>query len=195
MGAESDDRQRPVRLPSRAPRSGLVLPREPVPVPVGCRRCRMSVRICDRCGDVTLDGERCTCTTPYSLSEVRRRYQVAVESARLTASRDRARVESGGYRATAANTWAFPAGPNSVADHRATPHRTAAAAVSGERAQARVPGPESISRPSSGTPGAHTAAAPPTPHEPRPALDPDWLRATEQAAPAPIDDHEQGRRR
>jgi hypothetical protein len=58
----------------------------------------MSVRICDRCGDVTLDGAGCTCTTPYSLSEVRRRYQAAVESARITASRDRARAraESGG---------------------------------------------------------------------------------------------------
>jgi hypothetical protein len=106
----------------------------------------VTVRICDRCGDVTLDGEGCTCTTPYSLSEIRRRHRAAVESARITDSRDRARVESGDYRAIAGNTTAFRAHPHPHADDRAAPRRTAAAAVSGERTQARVPGPDPIHR-------------------------------------------------
>jgi len=44
----------------------------------------MTVRICDRCGEITLDAEGCSCTTPHSLREVHRRHRAAVESARTT---------------------------------------------------------------------------------------------------------------
>jgi hypothetical protein len=120
MEAESDDRQWAVRLPA---------------APAGTRRCRVSVHICDRCGEVTIDGDGCTCTTPYSPSEVHQRHRTAVELARMTTGRDRAQVEL-------------------VIDTRAAAHSTAAAAVPGERAQVRVPGPGSRSRPGTGTPDA-----------------------------------------
>lgn len=103
----------------------------------------MSVHLCDRCGDVTLPGEGCTCTTPYNLGEVRRRHKDAVASARSTAKREQARgrVEWGGYPAAAVTrTTASPTGPSSPGDERAAPRRTAAAAFSGQRAQARIPG-------------------------------------------------------
>jgi hypothetical protein len=49
----------------------------------------MSIRVCDRCGDVTLDEEGCTCRTSYNAIEVRRRHQVAVATARTTTERAR----------------------------------------------------------------------------------------------------------
>jgi hypothetical protein len=136
----------------------------------------MTIRICDRCGDITLHGERCTCSTPYSLMDVRRRHQAAVASARITAERERSggAVESGRQPAAAA----APTGPSSPGDERATPRRTAAAAVSGQRAQARVSGRDSMSI-SSGVSTAHTDAAPPALRAPRPALDPDWLDSSD----------------
>ena len=47
----------------------------------------MTIRFCDRCGDVTVDSERCICATPYDPAEVRRRHQAAVEAARATGDR------------------------------------------------------------------------------------------------------------
>lgn len=137
----------------------------------------MTIRICDRCGDVTLQGERCTCSTPFSLTEVRRRHQAAVASARTSAERERSggRVESSGQPAAAA----APMGPGSPGDEWATPRRTAAAAVSGQRAQARIPDRDSMPGSSRGVPPAHTDAAAPALRAPRPALDPDWLDASE----------------
>ena len=195
IGGGSDDRQRVVRLPPCTPRSAEVLLRGSVPDPVGSRRCDVSFRVCDRCGDITLDGEGCTCTTPYSLSEVRRRHRAAVESARITAGRDRnrARVESGAYRATAGSTTASPAGPSSPVQDRAVPRRIAAVTVSGERAQARIPDRDSNSRSGRGAAEAHIDAAPP-PRDAGPALDPDSLPAAEHL-PAPIDHDGQGRSR
>jgi hypothetical protein len=174
MGAESDDVRRPIRLSRCTAPPVAVLPRGPPPEPVAPRRCDVSIRICDRCGDVTLHGEGCTCSTPYSPSEVRRRHRAAVESARISSGGSRDRTS-----------------PQSPTDDRVETHRTAAAAVSGERAQARVPGPDSISRPSSGGPPPHADAAPPVPHEPRQAPDPGWLPAIEPAPPAPTDHHRQ----
>ena len=47
----------------------------------------MTISICDRCGDITVDSDRCTCATPYDPVEVRRRHHAAVEAARTTADR------------------------------------------------------------------------------------------------------------
>jgi len=47
----------------------------------------MTIRICDRCGDITVDSDRCVCATPYDPVEVRRRHHAAVEAARSTAHR------------------------------------------------------------------------------------------------------------
>ena len=192
MGAESDDRKRPVRPRPRTP-GVSVRPLRRAPEPVGSRRCDVSVRLCDRCGDITLDGEGCTCTTPYNLSEVGRRHRAAVESARSTAGRGR--VGSGAHRATAASTTAYPAGPRSPAEDRAGPRRTAAAAVPGERAQARLPGRDATCGPGSGAAEARTDAPAPAPHEHRPAPDPDWLGAAEQAPISTDNHHRRGRRR
>jgi hypothetical protein len=47
----------------------------------------MTISICDRCGDITVDSDRCICATPYDPAEVRRRHHAAVEAARVTADR------------------------------------------------------------------------------------------------------------
>jgi hypothetical protein len=47
----------------------------------------MTINICDRCGDITVDSDRCTCATPYDPAEVRRRHRAAVEAARVTDDR------------------------------------------------------------------------------------------------------------
>ena len=190
-GPGSDDRQRPVRLPHAHRDPSRCCRFDPHRNPVGSWRCRMSVRICDRCGGIALHGEACTCSTPYSLNEFRRRHRAAIESARITTRppsrpcRGRAGVESGEYRAAAASTTASPAGPNSPADPPAVPRTTAAAAVSGERAEARVSARDSISRPGR-RPDAHSDAAPPAPYEHRPAPDPDWLVPPNRPPSAPI---------
>jgi hypothetical protein len=47
----------------------------------------MTVRICDRCGDITINSESCTCATPYESAEPGRRHRAAVEAveaARIT---------------------------------------------------------------------------------------------------------------
>lgn len=44
----------------------------------------MTVQICDRCGDVTANTERCRCATPYDPVEVRRRHRDAVARAETT---------------------------------------------------------------------------------------------------------------
>lgn len=44
----------------------------------------MSVAICDRCGDVTVDDDRCRCSQPYDPVDVRRRHRSAVERARVS---------------------------------------------------------------------------------------------------------------
>ena len=49
----------------------------------------MTIRICDRCGDITVDSDRCLCATPYDPVEVRRRHHAAVEAARNTAAAHR----------------------------------------------------------------------------------------------------------
>ena len=59
----------------------------------------MTIRICDRCGDVTVDSERCICATPYDPAEIGRRHQAAVEAARVTADR---RAAARSWRARAA---------------------------------------------------------------------------------------------
>ena len=41
----------------------------------------MTVHLCDRCGDVTVDTEPCRCATPYNPVEVRRRHRDAVTRA------------------------------------------------------------------------------------------------------------------
>jgi hypothetical protein len=46
----------------------------------------MTVRICDRCGDITVDSESCTCATPYESAEPGRRHRAAVEAARITSN-------------------------------------------------------------------------------------------------------------
>jgi hypothetical protein len=48
---------------------------------------RMTFCICDRCGDITVDSDRCICATPYDSAEFRRRHHAAVEAARATADR------------------------------------------------------------------------------------------------------------
>ena len=47
----------------------------------------MSIRICDRCGDITIDSESCTCATPYDPVEAQRRHRAAVTAARTTPHR------------------------------------------------------------------------------------------------------------
>lgn len=44
----------------------------------------MSVQICDRCGDVTVDNDPCRCRTPFDLVQVHRRHRTAVTAARRT---------------------------------------------------------------------------------------------------------------
>lgn len=44
----------------------------------------MTVAICDRCGDVTVGGDRCRCFQPYDPVDVRRRHRSAVARARVT---------------------------------------------------------------------------------------------------------------
>lgn len=44
----------------------------------------MSVRLCDRCGDVTVDDGPCRCHTPFDLVQVHRRHRDAVTAARRT---------------------------------------------------------------------------------------------------------------
>jgi len=46
----------------------------------------MTVRICDRCGDITINSESCTCATPYESAEPGRRHRAAVEAARITSN-------------------------------------------------------------------------------------------------------------
>lgn len=47
----------------------------------------MTVHICDRCGTVTVNKERCICATPRNAAEFIRRHRAAVESARITSDR------------------------------------------------------------------------------------------------------------
>lgn len=44
----------------------------------------MSVAICDRCGDVTVDDDRCRCLRPYDPVDVRRRHRSAVTRAQVS---------------------------------------------------------------------------------------------------------------
>jgi WhiB family redox-sensing transcriptional regulator len=44
----------------------------------------ITVRICDRCGDVTVDPDPCRCTTTHTSIEVHRRHLDAVARARAT---------------------------------------------------------------------------------------------------------------
>ncbi len=44
----------------------------------------MTVRICDRCGDVTVAPDPCRCATAHGAMEVRRRHLDAVARARAT---------------------------------------------------------------------------------------------------------------
>jgi hypothetical protein len=45
-------------------------------------RYRMTVRICDRCGLITVDDELCTCATPHDPVAALRRHQAAVKAAK-----------------------------------------------------------------------------------------------------------------
>jgi hypothetical protein len=45
----------------------------------------MSVRICDRCGLITVDSELCICATSHDPVEARRRHQAAVKAAKEAA--------------------------------------------------------------------------------------------------------------
>jgi hypothetical protein len=47
----------------------------------------MTICICDRCGSITVDSDRCICTTPYDSVELQRRHHAAVQAARTTADR------------------------------------------------------------------------------------------------------------
>jgi hypothetical protein len=47
----------------------------------------VTVRICDRCGTVTVNEERCICVTPHSAAEVIGRHRAAAESARISGGR------------------------------------------------------------------------------------------------------------
>jgi hypothetical protein len=47
----------------------------------------MTISICDRCGDITIDSDRCICATPYDPAEVQRRHHAAIEAARTTTGR------------------------------------------------------------------------------------------------------------
>ena len=47
----------------------------------------MTFCICDRCGDITVDSDRCICATPYDSVELQRRHHAAVQAARTTAAR------------------------------------------------------------------------------------------------------------
>jgi hypothetical protein len=140
----------------------------PTPEPIDARRSDMTVRICDRCGVITVEGEGCICTTPYSLSAIRRRHQAAVESARSIRRGGRVWAGPGEDAATVASPPPSPGRPTPAAANGAVPHRIAAAAIPAERAQARVPGPDSPSRPG-GAADACTSAAPSAPHDHRPA--------------------------
>ena len=42
----------------------------------------MTVRVCDRCGEITVEGDRCLCATPFDPFQVRRRHRDAVARAR-----------------------------------------------------------------------------------------------------------------
>jgi hypothetical protein len=42
----------------------------------------MSVRICDRCGLITVDSELCICATSHDPVEAHRRHQAAVKAAK-----------------------------------------------------------------------------------------------------------------
>jgi hypothetical protein len=44
----------------------------------------VSVQLCDRCGDVTVDDDPCRCRTPFDLVQVHRRHRTAVAAARRT---------------------------------------------------------------------------------------------------------------
>lgn len=44
----------------------------------------MTVRICDRCGDVTFTDDPCRCATPCDPVDVRRRHREAVRRAQRT---------------------------------------------------------------------------------------------------------------
>jgi hypothetical protein len=80
----------------------------------------MSIRICDRCGDITLDGEGCTCSTPFDAGAIRRRHLAALQSARsATGRRDPAVAEPRDHDAAAAARTAEPTPPASLDDrHR-----------------------------------------------------------------------------
>jgi hypothetical protein len=41
----------------------------------------MTVRICDRCGLITVDSELCICATSHDPDAARRRHQAAVQAA------------------------------------------------------------------------------------------------------------------
>jgi hypothetical protein len=42
----------------------------------------MTVRICDRCGLITVDSELCICATSHDPDAARRRHQAAVQAAK-----------------------------------------------------------------------------------------------------------------
>ena len=44
----------------------------------------MTISICDRCGDVTVEPELCRCRTPYDPVAVRRRHHQAILRAEET---------------------------------------------------------------------------------------------------------------
>ena len=48
----------------------------------------MTIRICDRCGDITVDREPCTCATPHDPTETQRRHRAALDAARTTSHRE-----------------------------------------------------------------------------------------------------------
>ena len=78
----------------------------------------MSIRICDRCGDITLDGEGCTCSTPFDVGAIRRRHLAALQSARSATGhrRDPAMAEPRDHDADAAARTAEPIPPGSLDD-------------------------------------------------------------------------------
>jgi hypothetical protein len=53
----------------------------------------MTVTICDRCGDVTVDRGLCRCATPHEPIAVRRRHREAVARASSTAGREGPQVD------------------------------------------------------------------------------------------------------
>ena len=68
----------------------------------------MTVRICDRCGDITVDSESYTCATPYESAEPGRRHRAAVEAARITSNHN---VSTPGPRSSPATAAALPREP------------------------------------------------------------------------------------